>query len=183
MVARMLAERGAIVIDADDLARRAVEPGTHGYAEVIRRFGPGSLKLDGDLDREWLARRVFADPEARLELEAIVHPEVGRLFAAEMEKYRDTDAVVVFAVPLLVESAMQGMFDLVVTVEAPEDVRVARLVADRGMTEEAARDRIRAQASDHERRKAADEIVRNEGTLEELQAEVERLWSRLREQA
>jgi len=171
------------VIDADDLARRAVEPGTHGYAEVIRRFGPGSLKLDGDLDRQWLARRVFRDAEARRALEAITHPEVGRLFAAETDRYRDTDAVVVFAVPLLVESAMQGMFDLVVTVEAPEEVRVARLVADRGMTEEAARDRVRAQASDDERRQAATVVIRNEGTLEDLAAEVERLWSRLRGQA
>ncbi len=89
----------------------------------------------------------------------------------------------VFAVPLLVESAMQGMFDLVVTVEAPEEVRVARLVADRGMTEEAARDRVRAQASDDERRQAATVVIRNEGTLEDLAAEVERLWSRLRGQA
>src|SRR5438045_6543857 len=87
-VASMLAERGAVVVDADDLARRAVDPGTHGYAEVLRRFGPEAVRLDGSLDREWLARRVFGDDEARRDLEAIIHPEVGRLFAAETERYR-----------------------------------------------------------------------------------------------
>jgi len=144
-VARMLQERGAVVIDADDLARQAVEPGSHGYAEVIRTFGPEAVGLDGSLDRSWLARRVFTDEAARATLEAITHPEVARLFARETERWRDSDRVVVYAVPLLVENGLEGTFDVVVTVEAPKDVRVARLVSDRRMTEQEAWDRIRAQ--------------------------------------
>jgi dephospho-CoA kinase len=178
-VARMLAERGAVVIDADDLARRAVEPGAHGYAEVLRRFGPQVVGLGGDLDRERLAAIVFRDPEARRSLEAIIHPEVTRLFLEEVERYRQTDRVVVFAVPLLVETRMQAMFDVIVTVEASPAVRIARLAEDRGMARQAASDRIAAQTSDEERRRAATIVISNEGTLEALEAEVDSVWREL----
>jgi dephospho-CoA kinase len=182
-VARMLEERGAVVIDADRLARRAVEPGTHGYAEVLRRFGPDIVRLDGSLDRERLAHAVFDDVEARRALEGIVHPEVARLFAEAIESYRGTDRIVVYAVPLLVESGLQDAFDVVVTVEAPEDVRAGRLAADRGMSEEAARSRMGSQASDPERRAAADEVISNAGDLDALASEVDRMWRELQERS
>jgi dephospho-CoA kinase len=180
-VARMLEKRGAVVIDADDLARQAVEPGSHGYAEVLRRFGPQAVRVDGSLDRGWLADKVFKDPAARRDLEAITHPEVAGLFAETTERYRDTDAVVVYAVPLLVEAGLQGLFDVIVTVEAPEDVRVARVVRERGMSEEDARDRVRAQLSDEERRAAATFVILNDADLNALEREVDRVWAGLRE--
>jgi len=179
-VARMLELRGAVVIDADDLARRAVEPGSHGYAEVLRRFGPDSVRVTGEIDRGRLAERVFTDPDARRDLESIVHPEVARLFAEETAPYRDTDRIVVYAVPLLFEAGLQGLFDVVVAVSAPEDVRVARVTADRGMTEEAARDRVAAQIPDADRERAAGFVIRNDGTLEDLEAKVDSLWAELR---
>jgi dephospho-CoA kinase len=178
-VAAMLERRGAVVIDADDLARRAVEPGTHGYAEVLRRFGPEVVSLSGDLDRDRLASVVFRDEEARRALEAIVHPEVARLFAEETEPYRGTDRVVVFAVPLLVETGMQGLFDETVVVSASPDRRIARLLADRAMSEEAARDRIAAQIGDDERDRAATFVLSNDGSKGELEAEIDRLWTEI----
>jgi dephospho-CoA kinase len=179
-VADMLAARGAVVIDADELARKAVEPGTHGYAEVIRRFGPPSLQVTGELDREWLAGRVFSDPEARAALESIIHPEVARLFAEAVEPHRDTDAIVVYVVPLLVENRLEKGFDLVVVVTASEDVRVSRVAAAGRLTAEEIHRRIEAQASDEERERVADVVIRNEGSMSDLSLEVESLWGRLR---
>jgi dephospho-CoA kinase len=178
-VARMLEGRGAVVIDADDLARQAVEPGSHGYAEVLRRFGPPVVSLSGDLDRERLASIVFKDAEARRDLEAIIHPEVGRLFLEATEPYRSTDRIVVYAVPLLVESGLQGLFDVIVVVRASEDLRLGRLAADRDMGEGEARERIAAQLADDERERAATFVIRNEGSLDELDAEVGKLWEEL----
>jgi dephospho-CoA kinase len=182
-VAAMLASRGAVVIDADDLARSALEPGTHGYAEVLRRFGPPAVSLRGDLDREWLASKVFADPEARRQLEGIVHPEVASLFRQAVEPYRDTDRVVVYSVPLLLESELQSGFDLVLVVSASESVRVARLTRDRAMSEEDVRRRMAAQASDAERERIAHVILRNDGTPSDLEAEVDRAWQDLQARA
>ncbi len=182
-VARMLEERGAVVIDADELAREAIEPGSQGYAEVLRRFGPEVVALSGDIDRGRLASVVFDDPEARRDLEAITHPEVGRLFAEATEPYRATDRVVVYGVPLLVESRLQEMFDAVVVVSAPEETRIRRLLVDRGMSEEAIRARIAAQASDDERERDATFVVRNEGSLADLEAAVEHLWRKLQRRA
>jgi dephospho-CoA kinase len=179
-VAAMLARRGAVVLDADDLARLAVEPGSHGYAEVLRTFGPRAVAVGGELDREWLASTVFGDPEARRRLEAIVHPEVARLLASRVEALRDSDEVVVYAVPLLVENRLEGMFDVVVVVWAPVEERVRRLAAARGMDPEAARERMAAQASDRERERVADVVLRNDGSLEDLERQVDRLWSELR---
>lgn len=178
-VAAMLREHGAVVIDADELAREAVEPGSHGYAEVLRTFGPPAVRLTGDLDRAALAERVFSDPDARRRLESIVHPEVARLLHERLIPYRDTDRVVVYAVPLLAENALESMFDVVVTVEAPADVRVARLVG-RGMDESDVRARIAAQASDEARRAISDHVLSNDATEESLEEAVDALWSQLR---
>lgn len=178
-VARMLAERGAAIIDADDLARMAVDAGTSGLERVVQVFGPGILDDRGALDRRRLGEIVFADAERRKALEAIVHPEVARLFAEALEPFRPTDRVVVYVVPLLVERALADAFDVVITVAANEDERVARVVADRGLAEAAVRDRIAAQASDADRARVADVVVANDGTVEELEIQAGRLWADL----
>jgi dephospho-CoA kinase len=178
-VARMLERRGAVVFDADVLAREAVEPGTPGHAAVIERFGADVLAPGGELDREALASIVFADPAARRDLEAIVHPEVRRLFAEGAETYRDTARIVVFSAPLLVETGMHTAFDVLIVVSAPTEAQVERLMRERGMSEEAILARIAAQAPPEAKAEAADILVENEGTLEELEAHVERIWSDL----
>jgi dephospho-CoA kinase len=178
-VARMLERRGAVVFDADVLAREAVEPGTPGHAAVIERFGANVLAPGGELDREALASIVFADPAARRDLEAIVHPEVRRLFAEGAETYRDTARIVVFSAPLLVETGMHTAFDVLIVVSAPTQAQVERLMRQRGMSEEAILARIAAQAPAEVKAEAADVLVENEGTLEELDAHVERIWSDL----
>jgi dephospho-CoA kinase len=175
-VARMLEKRGAVVFDADVLAREAVEPGTPGHAAVIERFGANVLAPGGELDREALASIVFADPAARRDLEAIVHPEVRRRFAEGTEEYRDTDRVVVFSAPLLVETGMHSAFEVLVVVSASNDRQIDRLMRDRGMSEDAVRSRIAAQAAPETRAEVADVLVDNEGTIEELEQQVERLW-------
>jgi dephospho-CoA kinase len=176
-VAGMLESRGAVVIDADELARRAIQPGTPGYDRVITEFGSQAATGSGDVNREWLAERVFADPASRARLEAIVHPEVARLFAEATEPYRRTDRIVVYAVPLLVENHLEGAFDVVVVVSADPDVRVQRLAA-RGVTDATAR--MDAQVSDEARERLAHFVLRNDGTLEELERQVDRLWAELR---
>jgi dephospho-CoA kinase len=177
-VARMLAERGAVVIDADDLARRAVDAGTTGHAAVKGTFGSSVMTEGGDIDRGRLADLVFHDPDARKKLESIVHPEVARLFAVEAERYRGTDRILVYAVPLLVERGLQGMFDVVVVVSGPEATRVARL-AERGISSEAARDRMAAQVPDRDRERVADVVIPNDGTLDDLERRVDELWAEL----
>jgi dephospho-CoA kinase len=175
-VARMLEKRGAVVFDADVLAREAVQPGTPGHAAVIERFGADVLAPGGELDREALASIVFADPAARRDLEAIVHPEVRRRFAEGTEAYRDTDRIVVFSAPLLVETGMHSAFEVLVVVSASNDRQIERLMRDRGMSEDAVRSRIAAQATHETRAEVADVLVDNEGTIEELEQQVERLW-------
>jgi dephospho-CoA kinase len=179
-VARMLAERGALVIDADDLAREAIEPGTAGFDAVVDAFGGEVVSPNGEIDREALAARVFKDPEARRRLEAIIHPEVARLFVQASEPYRDSDRILVYVVPLLVEAGLESMFDVVVAVTAPVEVRVARVMPDREMSEEAARDRVAAQLPDEERERVANVVLPNEGTLDELRGKVDDLWAQLR---
>jgi dephospho-CoA kinase len=178
-VARMLEKRGAVVFDADVLAREVVEPGTPGHAAVIERFGANVLAPGGELDREALASIVFADPAARRDLEAIVHPEVRRRFAEGTEAYKDTEHVVVFSAPLLVETGMHSAFDMLVVVSASNATQIDRLMRDRGMSEEAVRSRIDAQATPEARAEVADMLLDNEGTLEELEQQVDRLWSDL----
>jgi len=177
-VSAALAEHGAVVVDADRVAREVVAPGTSGLDEVVTAFGREVLTADGALDRPALAAVVFADPAARARLDGIVHPLVRRR-AAELERAAReayADAVVVHDVPLLVETGQATSYDLVLVVETGEDVRVPRLVA-RGLTEDDARARIAAQATDEQRRAVADEVLRNDGTPEELRAEVDRFWA------
>jgi dephospho-CoA kinase len=178
-VARLLEKRGAVVFDADLLAREAVEPGTPGHAAVIERFGADVLAPGGELDREALASIVFADPSARRDLEEIVHPEVRRLFAEGSEAYRDTDLVVVFSAPLLVETGMHTAFEILVVVSATVATQIERLMRQRGMSESSIRARIEAQAPLEDKAAVADFLVDNEGTLDELESQVDRLWNDL----
>jgi len=175
-VSRLLAEHGAIVIDSDVLAREVVEPGTPGLAAVVEAFGPEVLRADGSLDRDRLGVVVFGDVAALRRLNAIVHPLVGAR-SAEIVAAAPDDAVLVHDIPLLVENKLAPHFDLVLVVEAPVDVRIARLLRDRGMTEEAARARIAAQASDADRRAVADVVLSNDGTLDDLRAAVDKFWA------
>lgn len=175
VVAQRLAELGAIVIDADRLAREVVEPGTDGLAEIVAAFGPGVLTPDGALDRPAMSRLVFDDPDARHRLEGIIHPRV-RARTAELVSAAPAGAVVVNDVPLLVETGQAGAFDLVIVVLADLRKRVDRLVEQRGMSEQEARSRIAAQATDEQRRAVADIVLTNDGTLEDLRAAVDAAW-------
>jgi dephospho-CoA kinase len=182
-VAELLAERGAVVIDADDLARRAVAPGTSGFDRVVETFGSDILGPDGGIDRPTLADVVFADPSRLRELEAIIHPEVARLLVESVEPYRDTDDVIVYAVPLLAERGMAEGFDVVVVVVADVDRRIERLMRDRGMTAEEVRARVAAQLTDEERARVADVLLDNDGEPERLTPQVNRLWTDLAKRA
>jgi dephospho-CoA kinase len=173
-VSRLLGEHGAVVVDADVIAREVVAPGTPGLAAIVEAFGPTVLAADGSLDRPGLAAVVFADPEARRRLDGIVHPLV-RARAGELEAAAPADAVVVHDVPLLAETGQGSSYDLVVVVEADPAVRVARLV-QRGLTADDARARIAVQATDEQRRAIADVVLDNSGTPEQLAGQVERLW-------
>jgi dephospho-CoA kinase len=174
-VSRLLAGRGAVIVDADVIAREVVEPGTPGLAAVVDAFGSGVLTADGALDRPALAAVVFGDPEARRRLDAIVHPLVrGR--ATEIAAAAPPDAVVVNDVPLLVETGQAAAYDLVLVVEADPETRVARLV-QRGLTEEDARARMAAQATDEQRRAVADVVLDNSGTPDQLESQVDRFWA------
>ncbi len=179
-VARMLEERGAVVFDADALAREAVRPGTPGHDAVVERFGANVLAPGGELDREALASIVFADPAARRDLEAIVHPEVRRLLAEGCEAYQGSDRVVVFSAPLLLETGMHTAFQILVVVSAPEPTQIERLLRDRGMSEDQVRARIAAQAPLEEKVAVADVVVDNDGTLTDLRERVDEVWNELR---
>ena len=177
-VTRLLAARGAVVVDSDLLAREAVAPGTPGLAAVVDEFGAGVLAADGSLDRPALGRLVFADPQRRAALEAIVHPYVRRR-SAEIAHAAPPGAVVVHDVPLLVEKGLQRLYDLVVVVDADEEDQVRRLVGPRGMPEADARARVAAQASRERRLAAADLVVANDGDLAVLRHRVATLWDEL----
>lgn len=177
-VARRLVAHGAVLIDADVIAREVVEPGTPGLAAVVAEFGEGVLLPDGSLDRERLGSIVFADAERRAALNAIVHPLVGRRMQ-ELDDAAPADAVVVYDVPLLAENDLAGRYDTVVVVDTPVEAQVSRLVRDRGMTEEAALARIAAQATRERRRAIADHVIDNSGTLDALAAQVDDLWAEL----
>jgi dephospho-CoA kinase len=182
-VARLLAEHGAVVIDADALAREAVAPGTPGLAAVVEEFGADVLAPDGSLDRAKLGAVVFADAEQRAKLEAIVHPYVGQRSAELMADAAD-DAVVVYDVPLLAEKQLQAGFDVVVVVDVSAETQVRRLAATRGMPEAEVRARIAAQASREERIAVADVVIDNDtddASRESLRRQVDVLWRRLQE--
>lgn len=174
-VAQRFSELGAVVVDADRVAREVVEPGTPGLAEVVGRFGRGVLADDGSLDRPALGAVVFADPAARSDLEAITHPLIARR-TGELLAAAPPDGILVHDVPLLVEKGMGAAYHLVLAVAADEATRVTRLLHERGMTEADALGRIRAQATDQERIAAADVLLSNTGTREELVASVDRIW-------
>jgi len=176
-VAAELAARGAIIIDADVLAREVVEPGTPALAAIIDRFGPQVLS-NGQLDRTRLAQIVFADPLARRDLERIVHPAV-RARAADLERAAGRAAVVVHVIPLLVETGQQEDFDLVVTVDVDHETQIKRLIARNGYTRAEAESRIAAQASREDRRIAADVVLDNTGSVAQLREQIDALWAEL----
>jgi dephospho-CoA kinase len=175
-VSTMLADLGAVVIDADLLAREVVARGSPGLAAVAAEFGEEILTPDGDLDRAAMGRLVFADEFARRRLEAIVHPLVFER-TTELEEQASEDAVVVHDIPLLAESSRDRSFDAVIVVDAPAELQLARMTGDRGWTEEDARARIAAQASREARRAIATHVVENTGTREDLRARVAEVYA------
>lgn len=181
-VGRRLEELGAVRVDADQLSRDAVAPGSPGLARVRERFGAGVIAPDGTLDRAALGARVFSDPEELAALNAIVHPEVARLAEEAIAAARtaDPDGVLVYEIPLLAETGRRGDWETVIVADAPAETRVRRMVELRGMTEAEARQRLAHQASDAERRAIADETIDTSGTLAETLARVDALWERLR---
>jgi dephospho-CoA kinase len=177
-VARLLADRGALILDADVAAREVVAPGTEGLAAVRDAFGDAVLASDGSLDRAALASVVFADEKRRAVLNGIVHPRV-RAWMSERVAAAPEGTVIVQDIPLLVESGLAGLFELVVVVDASDEVRIARLVRDRGMSGTEAAARIAAQASREQRVAAADLVIGNDGTPQQLSDQVAALWDRI----
>jgi dephospho-CoA kinase len=179
-VARLLAERGATIIDADVLARDAVAPGTPALAQIVARWGPGVLASDGTLDRGALRQIVFADRGELDALNAIVHPAVAALRAERIAQLRGKAAeMVVYDVPLLFEANLAQGFDAIVLVDAPEALRLERLVQTRGLAPDEAQRMIAAQMPAREKRGRADFVVENDGTLAELAERVGVLWEQL----
>ena len=178
LVSARLAQLGAVIVDADVLAREVVEPGTDGLAQIVEHFGPAVITPDGSLDRPALGAIIFSDPEQREKLNAITHPAVWRR-ARELFDQAAVDDVVVYDVPLLVEGAKgrQLDFDLIVVVNASTETRLQRLMELRGMTREEAMHRLNSQASDTERLAVADVVIDNNGTIEETLEQVDALWA------
>ena len=181
-VSRRLASYGAVVIDADAVAREVVASGTPGLAEVVQEFGPDVLRADGSLDRDRLGELVFADESLRRKLNAIIHPRVGERMA-ELERQAGGAPVIVHDVPLLAENHLAGSFDEVVVVDVPPRIQLERLARERGMPRAQAEARMRAQASREERLAIATIVVDNSGSLAELDREVGDLWAELRRRA
>ena len=177
-VADLLAAHGAVVVDADLLAREVVEPGTPGLAAVVERFGTAVLTPEGRLDRPHLGRIVFGDEAARRDLERIVHPAVRRR-AAEIEGAAPADAVVVHVIPLLVETGQARDFDLCVVVDLDPATQLRRLQERNGLGVEDARARVAAQADRADRLAVADRVLDNNGSPEQLRGQVDRLWDEL----
>jgi dephospho-CoA kinase len=175
-VSAILAELGAILIDADLIAREVVARGTPGLDAVVAEFGPELLTSDGDLDRPAMGALVFGDSAARKRLEAIIHPLVHAR-SAELEAEAGDHAVVVHDIPLLAEVGRAGSFDEVVVVDAPADLQVSRMVQDRGWTREDAESRIAAQATREDRLAIATHVIENTGTLADLRARVEEIYA------
>lgn len=181
-VSALLAEHGAVIIDADRLAQEVVERGTKGLAEIVTAFGPEVLDADGRLDRPAMGQRVFGDQSARRQLEAIIHPRV-RARGAELEQSAADDAIVVQDIPLLVETGQAGDFDVVVVVDSPIELQLERLRQRQGMSVDQARARIASQVGRKDRLAAADHVISNTGSLDDLRAAVDALWPTLRERA
>jgi len=177
-VSGMLAELGAVVIDADLLAREVVAPGTDGLAEVVAAFGPQVLTEAGELDRQAIGTVVFADPDQRKRLEAIIHPRV-RVRAAEIEAAAPESAVVVHDIPLLAETGQEGSFGAVIVVDVPVDLQIERMTHVRAMTEDEARSRIAAQATREDRLAVATYVIDNTGSLDDLRVRVAEVYEAL----
>ncbi len=175
-VARMLADLGAVVIDADELAREVVEKGTPGLDAVVKEFGEQLLGPDGELDRPAMGRVVFSDEQARKRLEAIIHPLVFERIV-QLEEQAPEDAVVVHDIPLLAESGRAGTFDAVIVVDAPTAVQLDRMTNDRGWTTNEGESRIAAQASREDRRAIATHVIENTGTREDLRTRVAEVYA------
>jgi dephospho-CoA kinase len=178
-VSRRLAAQGAVLIDADQISRQVVEPGTPGLAAIVAEFGPEVLLPDGSLNRPRLGEMIFADPELRGKLNGIVHPIV-RARSQELEDAAEPGAIVVQDVPLLTENKLAGLFDLVVVVDVPPRVQIDRLTRNRDMTREQAKARMDAQASRADRLAIAAIVIDNSGSLAELDRQVGELWTELR---
>jgi len=183
-ITKRFAEHGAIVLDADVVARLVVEPGTPALAQIREAFGDGVLNEDGSLNRAELANIVFGHPEQLATLNGIVHPAVHEYNAAFIRQARDEhpNGVFVYDVPLLAESDRQGTWDLVIVAEAPDDIRVHRMVEIRGMTEADAHARIASQASNEERRQIADIVIDTSTTIEHTEFQVDEAWNRIIEE-
>ncbi len=178
-VSTRLARHGAVVIDADKIAREVVEPGTDGLREIVEAFGETVLHPDGTLNREKLGSIVFADADRLKVLNGIVHPKVGAR-ADELQTSAPEDAVVVYDVPLLAENDLAPLYDVVIVVDAADEVRLDRLTRNRGMSVNDAKARIAAQATREDRLKLADIVIANEGPLDDLDARVADVWHELR---
>jgi dephospho-CoA kinase len=176
LVAQYFAELGARVVDADGLARVAIERGSVGFDQVVERFGEEILR-DGDIDRKALAAIVFADPSARKDLEEIVHPRIRRLFAQVLEDLH-ADEILIYEIPLLVETSAREKFDYIITVEAPLDIRRERLL-NRKMSPSEIDRRIATQADEAARTAIADTVIRNDGDEDHLLRLVENIWEDL----
>lgn len=175
VVSQMLSELGAIIVDADKIARDAVAKGSNGLAQVVEAFGSEILTEDGNLNRPALGAKIFADEELRETLNEIVHPIV-RAESARLVDNAPQDAVVVQDIPLLVETGQAGNFDLVLVVQAPEEERIRRMVEDRNLSQGEAESRIAAQATDEQRAAVADVVIENSGTFDELRHQVKDFW-------
>ncbi|WP_431277040.1 dephospho-CoA kinase [Leifsonia poae] len=180
-IARRLADHGAVVVDADQIAREVVEPGQPALAEIAEAFGDEVIQADGRLDRPALGAIIFADENARLRLNGITHPAVLRASTARFEEAEaaDPDAIVVYDVPLLVESKNAYPFDLIVVADSSAETRIDRLIELRGMGPAEAERRIRSQASDEERLAVADVVIDTDGSLEYTLEQTDALWRRL----
>ncbi|WP_425835164.1 dephospho-CoA kinase [Streptomyces fractus] len=181
-VSRLLVERGAVLIDADKIAREVVEPGTEGLAAVVEAFGDEVLAPDGSLDRPKLGSVVFADADKLATLNKIVHPLVGTR-SSELEATAGPDSVVVHDVPLLTENGLAPLYDLVIVVDASTDTQLDRLTRLRGMSEEDARARMSAQATREKRLEIADIVIDNDVPLERLRERVDEVWAELARRA
>jgi len=175
-VARRLVELGAVEIDADLLAREVVAPGSEGLSEVAKRFGEDLISTDGSLDRPLLAQRAFASEQDRKDLEGILHPRIQKL---SRERIAAESGLVIYTIPLLVETASTLPFDKIITVSAPEDIRIARLVESRGMSVEEATARIKAQATDAMREAVADYVIHSDCSMEELMNQVDKIYAQV----
>lgn len=178
-VSRLLADRGAVIVDADEIARRAVEPGTPAWSKIVEHFGPEVLLPDKRINRPLLGRIVFEDQTKRALLNEIVHPVVMREMAERLEELRPTEAIVVCDVPLLVEVGAVDAFDVVVVVSSDVEEQIDRMKRDRGMDRRDALSRIEAQAPLQDKQSVADIVVENNGSIAELEGDVAALWDEL----